>query len=548
MANENEYTDRTVELTDRHNEKSEVAFFSNAGGHDVLVSYNYMLRVEGMYDLPCKAVHSFTKENKFDYVQEGGLNDYVHLLRKPITKPFTFTVERYVGTDLMPILPLGAELVLPVILMVSPFPNDFGKSKRTFVFTGCTVMSKTFGELNAEKSGLLTETIVIGYREMTEVTIPVHAGSDGPVWEFDGRKVEGNKQQQAIRTIESIDDVPELRQWAFDKNNFKGIGTQSAQKPLADDVSATDLVADRKWKFDGTGVQSAQKHMEIDLPKKTAADEAEGGETDEIVAAPERKWAFDKENKKNSKGTGIQSAHKFEDADISAEDKVTDRKWGFDKDNYKGTGTQSAQKFADADISAEDKVANRKWKFDGTGTQSALPLTEVDLPKKTESDEAENGESGEITAPAERKWAFDKDNYKGKGRQSAQKFDDADISGTDGIADRKWKFDGTVEGQGKQSAQKPSGTDLPKENEDSNTSGKWTISNPKENTNAKTEAGSKAEGRRWSIDGKMEKLPVLRHKRIRKRQNANGVWMAVTERHPVPEQRRIRKRQNASGV
>ena len=65
MANENEYTDRTVELTDRHNEKSEVAFFSNAGGHDVLVSYNYMLRVEGMYDLPCKAVHSFTKENEF---------------------------------------------------------------------------------------------------------------------------------------------------------------------------------------------------------------------------------------------------------------------------------------------------------------------------------------------------------------------------------------------------------------------------------------------------------------------------------------------------
>ena len=35
-------------------------------------------------------------------------------------------------------------------------------------------MSKTYGELNAEKSDLLTETIVIGYREMTEVTIPLH--------------------------------------------------------------------------------------------------------------------------------------------------------------------------------------------------------------------------------------------------------------------------------------------------------------------------------------------------------------------------------------
>ena len=107
-------------------------------GENVLVSYNYMLRVEGIYDLPCKAVHSFTKENEFEYVQEGGLNDYVHMLRKPVSKPFTFTVERYVGTDLIPPLPLGAELALPVILMVSPYPNRFDIAKRTFVFTGCT--------------------------------------------------------------------------------------------------------------------------------------------------------------------------------------------------------------------------------------------------------------------------------------------------------------------------------------------------------------------------------------------------------------------------
>ena len=141
-------------------------------GKNVLVNYNYMLRVEGIYDVPCKAVHSFTKENEFEYVQEGGLNDYVHMLRKPVSKPFTFTVERYVGTDIVPPLPLGAELTLPIILMVSPYPNRFDISKRTFVFTGCTVISKSFGELNAEKSGLLTETIVIAYREMVEVTIP----------------------------------------------------------------------------------------------------------------------------------------------------------------------------------------------------------------------------------------------------------------------------------------------------------------------------------------------------------------------------------------
>ena len=149
--------------------------------NNVLVNYNFMLRVEGIYDLPCKSVHSFTKENEFEYVQEGGLNDYVHMLRKPVSKPFSFTVERYVGMDIIPPLQLGAELILPVILMVAPNADQFEQAKRTFVFTGCTVMSKTYGELNAEKSDLLTETIVIGYREMTEVTIPMHGRMQSPL-------------------------------------------------------------------------------------------------------------------------------------------------------------------------------------------------------------------------------------------------------------------------------------------------------------------------------------------------------------------------------
>ncbi|MBR3603025.1 MAG: hypothetical protein IKL49_11995 [Lachnospiraceae bacterium] len=195
---------------------------------NVLVNYNFMLRVEGIYDLPCKSVHSFTKENEFEYVQEGGLNDYVHMLRKPVSKPFSFTVERYVGMDIVPPLPLGAELVLPVILMVAPNANQFDKAKRTFVFTGCTVMSKTYGELNAEKSDLLTETIVIGYREMTEVTVPVHMGSDGKLWEFDGTKVQGNGKRSAnINGTQT--GTPKARRWLV-KEGQEGKSVQSAKK------------------------------------------------------------------------------------------------------------------------------------------------------------------------------------------------------------------------------------------------------------------------------------------------------------------------------
>ena len=232
--------------------------------NNVLVNYNFMLRVEGIYDLPCKSVHSFTKENEFEYVQEGGLNDYVHMLRKPVSKPFSFTVERYVGMDIVPPLPLGAELVLPVILMVAPNANQFDMAKRTFVFTGCTVMSKTYGELNAERSELLTETIVIAYREMTEVTVPVHAGSDGKLWQFDGISKNGNGKRSAktlpeTKKPEAVNEdgkgLPRVKQ---------GLDTgQAIQRKWPSTSSAktsidTGDVVQRKW----PPTQSAKKKSE----------------------------------------------------------------------------------------------------------------------------------------------------------------------------------------------------------------------------------------------------------------------------------------------
>ena len=139
-------------------------FVSNIGLNP-LVNFNFMLRVEGIMDVPCKSVSAFTKENEFEYIKEGGLNDYVHLKRKQIQKPFTFTVERYVGTDILDPLPLGAELILPVLLFVSRFGNRFDVVERTYTFTGCTVISKEYGRLDAEKSGLLTENVTIAYRD-----------------------------------------------------------------------------------------------------------------------------------------------------------------------------------------------------------------------------------------------------------------------------------------------------------------------------------------------------------------------------------------------
>lgn len=143
-------------------------------GKNPLVNFNFMLRVEMLFDLPCKSVRAFSRELEYDFIQEGGLNDYVHMRRKPISKPFTLEVERYVGVDYIDPMPLGADLVLPLMLFVSRNHDQFIPFvvARTYVFTGCTVMKKTYGDLVADQSGLLVETTTIGYREMLCVDIP----------------------------------------------------------------------------------------------------------------------------------------------------------------------------------------------------------------------------------------------------------------------------------------------------------------------------------------------------------------------------------------
>ena len=136
-------------------------------GLNPAVGFNFMLRVEAVQDVPCRRVIAFHKENEFEYIQEGGLNDYVHMRRKPISQPFKLQVERYVGIDYLDPLTLGTELILPLYLMVGrDSVYEHFDPVRQYIFTGCVVTDKTFSELNAERSSLLVETTTIAYREM----------------------------------------------------------------------------------------------------------------------------------------------------------------------------------------------------------------------------------------------------------------------------------------------------------------------------------------------------------------------------------------------
>lgn len=175
-------------------------------GKNPLVNFNFMLRVELTFDLPCKSVRAFSRELEYDYIQEGGLNDYVHMRRKPITRPFTLEIERYVGVDYIDPMPLGAELALPVLLFVSRAHDQFIPFvvARTYTFTGCTVIKKTYGDLVADQSGLLVETTTLAYREMLCTDIPWNEAGDSV-----GAPSSG-KNKQAATADDSSSKLKEL--------------------------------------------------------------------------------------------------------------------------------------------------------------------------------------------------------------------------------------------------------------------------------------------------------------------------------------------------
>jgi len=166
-----------------------------------LINYNFLLRVEGMFDLPCKSITGVQRKEEYEYIQEGGVNDYVHIRRKPASEPNIFQVECYVGTGQEDVLSLGTRFSMPMQILIARCAGDFEKPKRTFEFKGCVVTEKQYGELNAERGEILTEITTIAYQTMT----CKDAGTESPkqVWKFDKTNAKGNGKRSA-RTLESF--------------------------------------------------------------------------------------------------------------------------------------------------------------------------------------------------------------------------------------------------------------------------------------------------------------------------------------------------------
>lgn len=358
---------------------------STESGWYPLTSFAFMLRVELAFDLPCRAIKGLRRENEFDYIQEGGLNDYVHMKRKPISRPFTFQVERYVGLDYLDPLPLGVELVLPVLLFVNPYPfrnSSFFKPVRSYAFLGCTVTAKDYGELNAESSGLLVETTTIAFREMACIDLPSKwlnknswnfaLDKDGKI-DYEGQG-DSNKNTRDARlsdaskrskkemeekaaerlwpkkasAVKKEMKTPKAELWSFDKDKKKtGSGTRSylhrQNGTNTPDVEATKEQMNKKaqlWAFDKDKTVKAGNNKRSYLHQENGTNTPSVEKNKEQMNAKAQQWAFDEKTKAgNNKRGYLHKANGTNTPDVEATQEQMSEKaqqWAFDQKTKAG--------------------------------------------------------------------------------------------------------------------------------------------------------------------------------------------------------------------
>ncbi len=325
-----------------------------------LPNFRFMLRVNGI-DLPLKSVSAFQRENEYDYIQEGGMNDYVYLRRKPISKPYTLRVERYIPTDFDDPLSNGSELFLPLLLFVGR--NSGGKMGfgRYYVFTGAVVMGKEYGGLDSERAGLLTETITIGYNQMFCITNADDDEDDKSPWQI----ADGDGDDAALNVSRKYSKTPKeplqnkmnkrafkasAEKWEFDGLKKGGKGTIS-HTPLNEDgeMDKADMIDKRRhFSFAGTFNPLASAEMKSTRSAVNASRESYGIEELSKDEMTEKAKMFELTPDGSVGGNGVIFAPKNIDNNKKAKADFikNEKKWGFkpdDKKSKEGIGVQSAQ-------------------------------------------------------------------------------------------------------------------------------------------------------------------------------------------------------------
>lgn len=376
--------------------------------YDIINSYNFVLRVEGFQNLPLKSVRGINKQNEYEYIQEGGLNDYVHMVRKPISQPFTFQVERYVSQDWLQdaIDPLanGTELILPLVLyMYRSNAHDGTGPSRFYIFTNCRVTGVQIGDLDAEKSGLHTITNTIAYAQMTIVTVPFVGIDDDGMYRFNSDGAENLKNTSHVRTLHDmgITKVGKLdKSYMNEGETSEAFEQRNAKLNYRGNRSKTDMkTLSNKYKFNvdekgnTTNLESTvvQEQDEAEIRKYQFSDDGvhPNNENTDSVAEPEiysfskdimemhaaeNKYVFATDKNKNKEHTNrsnVEGPKAKSKSDMANEAKA--KKYQFKRGSKANTDNVNAVKPNDPQLSKEDMIGKaKKYNFKSKRNKSAV--------------------------------------------------------------------------------------------------------------------------------------------------------------------------------
>ena len=473
-----------------------------------IVNFNFVLRVELLWDIACKSIRIERKENEFDLIQEGGLNDYPHRIRKPITRMFTLRVEQYVGAGFLDPLSLGTKLVLPLVLSVGRYtsPTLFFPD-RQYIFTGCEVTAKEPGELQSERSGLLTESTTIAYESMFTIDSPFE--TEKKIWQFDGFAKSGKGDSSRNKTMEAFEltqneMTARTQRWSMSKQHGDGseertepsVGSRQNLYLNTTEASANEFAKKHKlWTFDSAdaGEYDPMKDRNYQGKGDASRQNIAKNMTDVHKADMKSKaslWTFNPEDekvkefdKKSKSGAGKAARQNLrapfsENAEAARDDLAKkSRRWDFDENDKnnttppkgtKGQGTSSRFQYDEEtekklNPSVEKMRENAKqWEFDPSDATVTDPFAKRhpkgtgDISRQNEKMKAADPDRDTMINAA-KQWGFDeKDvnnsglqniNKKGNEKASAQKQNDEEVS-RDNLAKKSslWTFDPADEG------------------------------------------------------------------------------------------------------
>lgn len=150
--------------------------------NDVMTGYSFSVIINGGKALQFSKISNMGAELEYETYCEGGLNSYPHILPKPSSAAGKLSLTRYVhsGDSGLSVF-VGMKMSIPLYVSVKNANRTAFKSSKSmgklsasmeaqdgfsFLFTSCIVTGQRFGDLDAQRSLLMEETIDIAYEKM----------------------------------------------------------------------------------------------------------------------------------------------------------------------------------------------------------------------------------------------------------------------------------------------------------------------------------------------------------------------------------------------